>query len=446
MSSLAAPAADGLFALGERKRVLDAVWLLTLFVVLLAVAVPWYLRILEIDLAPVAWGTFAFAGLYVAGARLAERLESRRAMLAAVTAAQLSGVVFLAVFWHLAGGLQNPMLLLAFVLPVAAVGIMLASWQPYLSALVAVVAVAAVAFAQSPDLRWYVVQVGLPVEGLVGLLPERPPGAAEPFPSLGAPPSYLALLLALFSLLIVTAAVVSESLAAVVLRLYGRLQRTAAAREEAESLAEAVLRASPLPAALVYADTGQVLSVSENFEERLLLTSGEAPGRDFLEVAGFSYPEVIAERLREEGGEVPFATYRVGAETRVARVRISRLHHGEERYAHVSLEDVSDLSYLRAAVDALDEPLLLLGVGGRVVYLNRSARGLFAGAEVGDDAAAALEDGDLPAGWWDLGPRDRQERALALAGRPWRARCVAAHIPGERQRLTAIALRPEERA
>ena len=56
---------DGLRALKERKRLVDDVWLLACFAVLAAVGVPWYLRLLDIELAPVAWSLFAYGLIYV---------------------------------------------------------------------------------------------------------------------------------------------------------------------------------------------------------------------------------------------------------------------------------------------------------------------------------------------------------------------------------------------
>lgn len=163
MNGLNTTVAAGEFAaLRERKRLLDDAWLLTLFVILLATAVPWFLRIMELDLAPLAWSLFGFGLIYLATALTADRLQDRRSLLLILGALQAVGVLFLGFLWHYAGGLQNPMFLLVFVLPVVG-GSLISRWQSYTSALLAAAAVAAVTFVEAPELWWYVAQMGLPV-------------------------------------------------------------------------------------------------------------------------------------------------------------------------------------------------------------------------------------------------------------------------------------------
>jgi len=67
-------------ALRERKRILDDVTVWMLLVVSVAVAVPWFLRLLPIDLSVVARATFGFTLLYIALATLTDRLRGPRSL------------------------------------------------------------------------------------------------------------------------------------------------------------------------------------------------------------------------------------------------------------------------------------------------------------------------------------------------------------------------------
>jgi len=96
-------------ALRERKRILDDVTVWMLLVVSVAVAVPWFLRLLPIDLSVVARATFGFTLLYIALATLTDRLRGPRSLRLALLFLQASGIVFLGLLWHLVGGLQVPM-------------------------------------------------------------------------------------------------------------------------------------------------------------------------------------------------------------------------------------------------------------------------------------------------------------------------------------------------
>lgn len=211
-------ATDGdLLVLRERKRALDTVWLFTLTVAFLAVAVPWFLRALEIDLAPVAWGLFSFALIYLLAAFGTDKLRRRGALVAAMGLAQLFGFLVLSAVWHLSGGLFNPAFLLVFTLPVMAGAVVLPRWPRHASAPFAVALVLAVAWMESSDLRWYALKSGLPVEWLADLLPELS-RAGEPFPSLQAPPSYHFVICLVFAGALPALALVARALAEVAAR------------------------------------------------------------------------------------------------------------------------------------------------------------------------------------------------------------------------------------
>ena len=433
---------EGLLALKERKRLLDEVWLLVLFVLFVAVGAPWYLRILEIDFGPVAWSLFGFGTLYVAGTLAAETLASRRSLLLTIALVQAAGIVFLALIWHWTGSLQNPMFLLVFVLPVVAGSLVLVNWHSYATVLFCVAAVATVALIDAPELRWYVSQAGLLPRWIADTLPARTV-ASQPFPSLNVPPTYSFLLLASFTGLLLAVALTAESITTFLLRLYRRLETSKKALSVAEELSYEVLRASPSPAALVYADTLRVAQASQSFQEHFFLDADTMLNRNFLELVQFAFPDVIT-GLIASGGEVCPAVYSVQGETKIGKVRVEPIHFGGRSYFYIHIQDVSEQQVLQTAVDVLDNPVIVIGGTKRVVCCNRAAAAIFTGLEPGVQAAAALSRDNLPEGWWDTGLRTHLERRLELHGKRWMASCVSSRIAGEKEPHTVLSLRLTE--
>jgi len=414
------------------------VWLLACFAVLAAVGVPWYLRLLDIELAPVAWSLFAYGLIYVFTSAVADGFHSRRSLLTVIASLQATGVLFIGWIWHATGSLQNPMFAALFVLPVVAGSLVLVSWYTYGTAALSIATVLAVALIDVPELRWYVAQSGPSARRAMALLPTLPL-SRSPFPGTSLPPSYMLALLLLLVILIVTVALLTESFTTLLARLYGRVESSITALARAETLSSNVLQASPFPAALVYADTFRIARASASFFHHMMLRPDDLLSKNLFTVVGFTYPEVIESLMTGSGGSVPLAAYRVGGELRVASVRVDPINHGGRRYAYVTLQDVSDSQYLQMALNALDTALLVIGAG-EVRYFNRAAKGMFEDLEPGMNAGTPLRRGSLPDGWWELNARSRQERVVEFDGERYAASCVAARILGERDALTVVSL------
>ena len=430
-----------LMTLKERKRLLDDVWLLVFLVLLVAVGVPWYLRTLDIDFAPVAWSLFGYGLIYVLTSLAADRLRSRRSLMMLIAALQTAGILFLGFVWHLTGSLQNPMFLLAFVLPVVAGSLVVVNWQSYLTVLFSIATVLTVALIDAPELRWYVTQIGPWARWLMDLLPARSATGPQPFPSLNTPPSYLFVLLVFFTVLLFTVALMTESVTSFLLRLSGRLEAATRALGLAEDLSLDVLRASPSPAALVHSDTFKIAQASQSFMHHLFLTSESLLNKDLFGLIEFAYPEVVKELIAGTGGKVPLAVYRVHGEARVAEVRVEPITHGGHHYAYVNMQDISDLQYLQIALNSISDALIVTSENQHILYFNQAAQDLFGDLRPGMDAAIPLRQANLPNGWWELGIRTRQERRLEVRGQRYIANCVAARILGEAHALTVLTLR-----
>ncbi len=431
---------DRLPALHERKRALDASWLLILVAVLLATGAPWYLRVLDIEMGVVAWSLFGYSLVYLGVAYASDLIRSHRLVLAVMIGLQMAGVTFLGWVWHLVGSVQNPLFLLTFVLPVVAAGLLTLRWHAYSVALLSIVVALFVAVVDSPGLRWYLSQFAA-IEPALSLLPVELAGRQEPFPAAVSQPGYLVVSMVFFSLLIFTVALTSESISSLLLRLYERLHLSSHALEEEERLSQAVLRAAPEPSVLAFRDTLMIAQASDSFTKSLLLEPEDLSSKSFFDLVHFSYRDVV-ERLLENGeGEMPFAVYRVGPETRVARVHCFPLSHRGTEYLYITMHDVSALYYLKSALDAAPEPHLLIGSDRRLVYFNRRAAELFKDPCFGAPAAEFLEREGTPSGWWHLGVQSRSRRRIALGERQWGVDLTAATIPGEREKLTILVLR-----
>lgn len=427
--------AAGDAGLRERKQVLDDAWLLMLLGVTLAVGAPWFLRTLPIDTAPVTWAVFAYGAAYLAISRLVDRLRGARALLNALTAMQGASVVFLAFLWHLVGGLQNPMFLLVFAIPIAATGCMLPGARAFAVTFLAIAGVAAVALANAPELRWYLTQLGVPA----AIMPTGTGLAARPFPGLDLPAAYLFLALLTFAGLALALALVAHSVALMGRRLETRLEAAARAAGDASSLAGEVLRAIPFPAALVYADTRNVAQASERFLQRLNVLPESLSERDLFGLVEFTYPEVVAEAIARGSGDIGFAVYRAGGVSSAARIHVSRVEHAGTGYVLLVIEDIAERFTLQAAMGAVTSAVVVIGADDRVRYFNPAAAKAMPGLELGVHAATPLGQADA-GGWWRLGERAHRERQVVLSGQPFDARCVAANAPGRQDHVTVVEL------
>src|SRR5262249_26202408 len=109
--------ADLLIPLLERKRMLDSAWIVSLVAGLGSVWLLWFTSILQINLERAAWVVLAYVTAYLIVASLGDRLSSPFAVTQAIRLTTLTSILFLGLLWHLVGGLDNPMFLPLFPLP-----------------------------------------------------------------------------------------------------------------------------------------------------------------------------------------------------------------------------------------------------------------------------------------------------------------------------------------
>ena len=424
--------------LNDRLRIWGTLWIVIFFAVLLALAAPWYLRIIELDLFLAGLALFLFASLFMVLAALVERASSPKLMRWMSLSLHILSVLFLVGLWALIGGLRFPLYLVLLLLPVIAAGLLPGRSDPILVAAVTLIAVLGVALLGSAEVRWYLAQLGLPVATFswptlgdgTPLLPE----------DLG--PRHQLVALIFFASVVIAAALSIQAMASLLSEIGVRLGLTGQARREAESLAQQVLRGGNAAAVLVYADTGQVLEASDVFLRRNRLSRRELRGQTIFELVDFAYPEAVMDLLAD-GGEVPFTTCRADGETRVLRLVANSIRHGGEHFALLILEDQNELYALQAALGALAEPVMILSESDRLLYQNAAASGVFGRLEARQPVSEVLGRDELPAGWWRSAGRRREQR-LDVAGISYRAHLSPARMPGGGEDLTILTLRPEQ--
>ena len=420
------------------KQLVDVVWLMTMVACLVAIGVPWYLRLVDVRMVVVAATVFGFSLLYSIASGLVTRVRDRRRAMLASSLFNAFGVLCLVAIWHLGGGLSNPVLLRAFVAPLVASGALLAGWQTHLLALLSILGVATIALLESPELRWMLGQSGGPIGWLSGVLPDLPPARLGSVSAVDGSPAYVLVVVGSFALLLFCVALASDALTALSLRSHERIFRSRGATQDAETLALALVRNCPFPTVLVDAKTGEIVMASQSFADAFFCRGDEVAGRRLVEIAEFAYPDDLVELIRHSEGEVAGMTSRVDGEIRVLRIGVRRLEGWQGHHALVTFTDVTPFHHLSGALAASSDPFLAVGPDGRFTWLNPGVEPLFGELEIGQEASAVLEREDLPNGWWQ--PSSRHPR-LTLDGREYSIERMDWKLPGERRACCAVRLR-----
>lgn len=415
-------------ALGrDVRRAVATAWLASLAVALASLLVPWFVGALDVDLSTVALTLAVGSALMALLSAALDRLSGPRFGAAALHVQNVAGIFLLAWVWHVAGGTRNPLPLVPFLLPVLALGALGRRRDVLGAALAAVIVVGSVAVCDSPELRWYLLQVGLPFEALFRGLPAELPGRGDPFPSATMTPAAEAVVLELFAVILLCGALASRAFSFRRLELAERLSM--ARDPEIRGVFQAAFRAAVVPSALVVSESAEVVDVSRSFANQMLLPSSGAGGRSLFDLLRFRDRASVEQLMRQGSGELPFVLYSVGAESRVARLQVQRVGHGGAEYLLVSLLDRDELFYLSRAFDAAAEALLLVS-DETLVAFNDAASRLLGSLHFGMPVAPLLTGASPAAGaWWkDVPPSGL---GIELAGRKLLARGFSLRPAGE---------------
>jgi PAS domain-containing protein len=427
-----------------RVHLLDDLWLLAILAILAAAGVPWLLSSLTLQVGAALLGLLALAAIHIGFTLLTAPAPGiHRGRKHALAVLHALGVVVMAVIWHYVGGVHNPAFLVVFALPVIG-AIFLSRWQPYAIAVLAMLAVAGVALADSPELRWYASGLAPAAARLTGLFGGAT-GATQPFPGFYAPPGYFLVLLEVFAVLMVACAFAAEYLGSVFDRLHTDL---AAARAEAgrgQELWTSLIEELPLPAVLVDTRTLQVVSESGELA-RVSVDGAPAVGRKLTEAIQFSYPEIVEDLVNGTGGMAEKVVLHRGSELLLARTRVQHIPYKGRRLALILIEEMTVPFAIRAALDVAEQAIVIVDSQDRVLAFNKPALALFSATRVGADASALLAQPEAGPRWWEPGLTGRRKMQMRIVPRLFQVTSTAIALPGEQERLCVIAFLPVARA
>ena len=429
-----------------RVHLLDDTWLMTIVAILVATVLPWFASGFEVNVGMASWGLLALGGIHIAFTMLASPTRSHgRWRDRALTALDLVGVGLIGFVWLHVGGLQNPMFLTVFALPVVG-AIFLSRWHPYLVAVVSILVVCVGALSQAPELRWHASGLFGSDAWLTWLFGNQSAVAQPSFSGFYAPSNYLIVMLEVFAVLLLACAVAAEYVGTIFERLNAHIVMARTEAERGQEMWASLIERLPLPALLVDPDTQRVVASSEF--ANIYLRAGEMPleGRNLFEAMKFSYPDIVGELITGSDGGAPLTVVRIAEQLRVTQVRVLHVAHKGRRLALLTIEDATEVFCLKAALDTSEYAALVIDARGQVLAFNKPAGALFAGVEVGANAAELLVQPDAALRWWEPGLTGRRKMHLEIGPRIYQVTSSAIALAGEEERIFTVAFLPVARA
>jgi len=213
------------------------------------------------------------------------------------------------------------------------------------------------------------------------------------------------------------------------------------AKRRADALFQAVLRASPHPAAIVDRTTGEIIDGSNSFARELLGGAAFPRGKSLTSLVQFSLPERIDQLLARGSGTALHTVYYAGGIGRVANVRCYTVEHEGGSYAYVVIEDVTEQHYLKAAFDAIPDAVLVIASDQRLLYGNRAAEQLFGDLYFGMQVEPLLARPALDRQWWLRRTTRFDEQRMVVGDQPYAATSVVFRFAGEAEASTILTLR-----
>jgi PAS domain-containing protein len=422
-----------------RVHLLDDMWLLTIIATIVTIGIPWASVGFQAQLSSVSWGLLAMGAIHVAFTLLASPAASpERWRGAALTLLDAIGVVLIGFVWANAGGLQNPLFLTVFVLPVVG-SIFLSRWHPFMIAVLSISVVAAVALSEAPELRSYLSAL-LGSESWLAVLGKQNPDLQTSFPGFYAPTSYLVVLLEVFTVVLLACAVAAEYLGTIFERVLAGSVLARSESEQAQKLWATLIERLPIPALLIDPNSLRIVGCSD--AALAYLHGDDFEGRNLFEAARFSFADLIQEIIAGASGGASLTAIHIADEVRLTQVRVLQVVHKKRRLALLTLEDATEAFCLRAALDASEYAAVVVDAAGRVRALNRLSVELFGGAQVGANADQLLTHTVSGLRWWEPGLTRRRKMHVDIGSRIYEVTSSEVALPDEEQRLYSVSFLP----
>jgi PAS domain-containing protein len=424
-----------------RVHLLDDVWLLCILAVLIAIGIPSLSGDLNVQIGAASWGVLALGAIHLAFTGLGHLASApRRWRSWALTLLDAGGVVTLAVIWTHVGGAQNPLFLTVFVLPVLG-SIFISRWHPLLMAAVGIVAVAAAALSQSPELRSF-------ASGLAGspwitsLFSRQGPEPEGSFAGFYAPTSYLVVLLEVYTVVLLACALAAKYIGTIFERLITGSLLAHSESEQAQDLWSTLIERLPLPAVLVDPHSLRILACSDMALKFLASGESSIDGRELFSVARFSFADLVQDMIAGAKSEPSLIAMHIEDELRLTRVSVLQVLHKRRRLALLTLEDVTQAFCLKAALDSSESAALVVDAQGNVRAFNKRAAELFGGIAAGTSAEKLLSHTIAGLPWWESGLDGRRKMHIDIGARIHEVTSTEIPVPGEEQRLYSVFLLP----
>jgi PAS domain-containing protein len=430
------PANDGAAALETLRRhkvTFDNTWRLTIVLATLLAILCWYLRLVQLDIAPVIWTLAGLALAQPALGALARRTSSPGRLQWLALWTQLLGTLLLGVGWHLFGGLQQPLFPLFIILPMLPAALLLGFWQQQL-ALLALLAVLVSGVLLSPDTNSFMeARYGVRLGALE--LPSWLPHSRVAFADVNTSPSYDLMLVITVAVIGVTVTAMARSLVSIFSGGGARVDRLESELARLEQLNAQLVARAPSAAAVVDAGSGRIVRASERFARAFGLH--DPAGQFLLDAIAFHYPTVIKQLLQTGGEQVQGAT--LDGREQSLRVRAEVLESGASQLTALDVETFAEPG-LRAEIDAVDEPLFAVTAAGHIALPNLAAAELLGAGAEGLPAAAVFEESST--GWWHIAPLDSARRILRRGSQNYLVSIRRRRVVPSIGELTFVRLQP----
>jgi PAS domain-containing protein len=311
---------------------------------------------------------------------------------------------------------------------------------------VSILVVCVGALSLAPELRWHASGLFGSDAWLTWLFGNQGAVAQPTFSGFYAPSNYLIVMLEVFAVLLLACAVAAEYVGTIFERLNAHIVMARTEAERGQEMWASLIERLPLPALLVDPDTVRIVASSEF--ANIYLRAGEMPleGRNLFEAMKFSYPDIVGELITGSDGGAPLTVVRIADQLRVTQVRVLHIAHKGRRLALLTIEDATEVFCLKAALDTSEYAALVIDARGLVLAFNKPAGALFAGAEVGANAAALLVQPDAALRWWEPGLTGRRKMHLEIGPRIYQVTSSAIALAGEEERIFTVAFLPVARA
>jgi PAS domain-containing protein len=425
-----------------RVHLLDDVWLLCIFAVLVAIGIPSLSGELNVQIGAASWGLLTLGAIHLAFTGLRHLTDAPRRWRGwALTLLDAGGVATLAVIWTHVGGTQNPLFLAVFALPVLG-SIFISRWHPLLIAAVGIVAVVAAAMSQSPELRSYAngLAGGSPI--IAELFSRQGPEAEGSFAGFYAPTSYVVVLLEVYSVVLLACALAAKYIGTIFERLITGSLLAHSESEQAQELWSMLIERLPLPALLIEPHSLRILACSDAALEFLASGERSMDGRKLFSVARFSFPDLVQDMVAGAKNEPSLIAMHVEDELRLTQVRVLQVVHKRRRLALLTLEDVTQVFCLRAALDSSEFAALVVDAEGNIRAFNKQATELFGDMAPGTSASSLLTHTVAGLPWWESGLDGRRKLHVDVGSRIHEVTSTEIPVPGEEQRLYSVSLLP----